>query len=1099
MEIRLRKPLALLVYLAVTGRPHSRDTLAEMFWPGYGSSDARANLRRGLSDLNRSLPNDWIESNRQTIALRQPSALWVDVADFRQLAKQRDEEPNLHDLERAIALYQGDFLAGFSLPDSPEFEAWQREKADVLTKEAAGVLDLLATTYASQGDSERALAHTRRRLGLDPFDESAHRALMRLYARSGQRAAALRQYEACALLLSEEMQLDPQPETTALWREIQADRVSAGQRAIDDDTHHAPRHPPRNLPAQTTPFIGRQTELAALARLLADPHQRLITILAPGGMGKTRLALATAAAEFARFPDGAFFVPLTAVESPSSLALAIAEAVGYTFQEDSRSLQHQLFDYLKRRKLLLVLDNFEHLLTGVDLIAELLQAAPAVRILVTSRQRLQLSGETVYRLEGMEVPQAEDEARGGNSALDLFVQRARQVQPGFEPTADDRQTIARICRMVGGIPLGIVLAAGWVDIFSPRQIAAELEQNLELLETDLHDVPARQRSMQAVLDQTWERLNETEQTTYMALSVFWQGFTYAAARVVAAANPAVLAGLANKGLLVCTSEGRYDLHELLRQYAASCLLSSPRHQTVHDAHAAYYLGVLASSEADLHGPRQQATLQEMMDERGNVRAAWQWARTNGQTDRLAPAVEALALFYFLRHRGVEGKEALESIANLLAAAGSEPLALARAFIWQGVFCQAFGQTKLADNLCRRSLQILDDLTEDGLDVRRESGFCLVVLGGLTWHVDIETARQQLEEGLALCQAVEDRWRSAFALRELGRTNMALGNYRRAHEQAQESLDIRRALGHRGDMTTSLAVLCWSALFLGWVDQARDYAQTRLAISREMESSAMISYALLDVAQVHLICGEYTDAQSVLGEARQMAATLDLRHHMSSLDLWLAETGVHLGRYEQAQRLAQNTLVVADEIGLRSHIGMALSWLGKVQLVHDGYAEATRLLADSARIFREIGQPFEEMPVYLLLGYAAQGSGDAERAWGYLHETLAWATRHEDAILLPWGLALAAHLYAATGEAEKAILYHTVVMGHPAVANSRWFHDVAGRELAAIAASLPPAVTAAAQERGKALDLRAAADELLVRVNLFTQAQNDPHTTTGNSP
>ena len=352
---------------------------------------------------------------------------------------------------------------------------------------------------------------------------------------------------------------------------------------------------PHNLPHQTTPFIGRQQELSHLAQLIDNPNTRLLTILAPGGMGKTRLALAAAAQQLTHFVDGGFFVPLAPLSSPDDIVTAIAENVRFSFY-GSEPPKQQLFGYFQERNVLLLLDNFEHLLDGAPLVADLLKAAPNVTVLATSREKLNLSGETVFTLSGMHFPTWETpEDALQYDAVELFMQSALRVRPDFELQTHDLTYLARICRLTAGMPLGIVLAAGWLDILSLERIAGEIQQGIDILETEQRDVPERHQSVRATFNYSWARLPTAEQSAFMKLSVFRGGFTTDAAQTVAAANVRSLRRLTNKSLVQALPDGRYDIHELLRQYAEEKLQSGGDADTIYATHKDYFGGFYAAT------------------------------------------------------------------------------------------------------------------------------------------------------------------------------------------------------------------------------------------------------------------------------------------------------------------------------------------------------------------------------------------------------------------------------------------------------------------------------------------------------------------------
>lgn len=391
-----------------------------------------------------------------------------------------------------------------------------------------------------------------------------------------------------------------------------------------------------NLSAQTTPLVGREAELAELQRLLERPNVRLVTIVGAGGMGKTHLAQETARQYLERTQDQVFFVALAPLSAAEGLATAIIDALGYPLQQDRRSPEQQLLDYVQRKKMLFVLDNFEHLLIGAGLVNDMLRVAPGVRILVTSREPLQLSGETLYRLGSLAYPeQASPVNVLDYAAVKLFIERARHLLLAFEPSAADHEAIVRICRLVGGMPLGILLAASWVILLSLPDIADEISQSLDFLEAELRDLPERHHSLRAVFTHSWRRLADAERTVFMRLAVFRGGFTRQAAQNVAGASLRTLRVLVNQSLLQVEQGERYTLHELLRQYAEIELEAAQQSAATREHHCAYYVDWLARRAGNLNGPRQAAALAEIETEVENVRLAWQWAVVHANSEQIA--------------------------------------------------------------------------------------------------------------------------------------------------------------------------------------------------------------------------------------------------------------------------------------------------------------------------------------------------------------------------------------------------------------------------------------------------------------------------------
>jgi predicted ATPase/transcriptional regulator with XRE-family HTH domain len=413
-----------------------------------------------------------------------------------------------------------------------------------------------------------------------------------------------------------------------------------------------------NLPAPTTPLIGREEELAELAQLLVDPATRLVTILSAGGMGKTHLAVAAALQQVERFADGVCWVALAPLTEARELVLAIAAALGLQLQ-GQRSPEQQVGDFLHARQLLLVLDNFEHLLEGAPLVGELLAAAPRLSILVTSRQRLKLSSETVLFLDGLRSPSEGSAAALDYPAVQLFLLHARRVVPHYQPGEQDVAGIVSICRLVYGMPLGILLAAVWAGVISPAEIAEEVGRDLGFLQADMPDIPARQRNLRAVFLHTWGRLSTAECQVFMRLSVFRGGATAVAAQRVTGATVDVLAGLIDKALLWRLPNGRYEVHELLRQFAAEQLagasaIKEDGQKGAQQQHSRYYLNLLDEQEQLLQGPQQRAALDAIRADFENMSVAWRWAVQEREFALLAPAIHALFLYCEVRGSVCDG-------------------------------------------------------------------------------------------------------------------------------------------------------------------------------------------------------------------------------------------------------------------------------------------------------------------------------------------------------------------------------------------------------------------------------------------------------------
>ena len=357
-----------------------------------------------------------------------------------------------------------------------------------------------------------------------------------------------------------------------------------------------------------TPFVGREIELSSLQELFNQGATRLVTIVAPGGMGKTRLAIEIAHRHLHDFPDGVWFVELAPIQAPEHIATAIIDTLALEFH-GSTDVWQQLLRYLQDKTMMLLLDSYEHLLPAASLVTEILQAAPGLSVIITSQQRLSLNAETVCPIGGLALAAGEGKDETPTSeAIELFTRTARRLRPDLEWSSDDVQQVAWICQAVEGMPLAIVLAASWIEVLSLPEIAAEIVRSLDFLSAELADLPRRHWSIRAVFETTWQRLNAREQAIFMKLSIFRGGFTRDAAQAVAGANLLVLKSLVGRYLVNRNSEGRYVIHELLRKYALEQLERGGRYDAAIRRHAKYYLALAQEGNLALTGPDQEIWL-----------------------------------------------------------------------------------------------------------------------------------------------------------------------------------------------------------------------------------------------------------------------------------------------------------------------------------------------------------------------------------------------------------------------------------------------------------------------------------------------------------
>ncbi|WP_029215400.1 AfsR/SARP family transcriptional regulator [Kallotenue papyrolyticum] len=978
LEVDTRKALALLAYLALERQAHSRETLATLLWPEYSTERAYANLRRTIWSLNRALGREMLEINRDTVLLPPEADLWIDVETFRErlaTPARHAHSPQqlcttcLAALSEAAQLYRSDFMLGFRLGGIQEFDNWQFMQAESLRQQLAAALERLVQGYSAQRDFAAALNYARRWLLLDPLHEPAHQWIMRVYVWAGQRSAALRQYQECVNLLHEQLGVEPQAETRELYHAIKdkhdlplpevllanehapSARPATPQIHESREEYHEEANDLASAAANLPPLVGREAELATIAEALqaddcrlltlvgreaelatiAEALQaddcRLLTLVGPGGVGKTRLALAALAEYGRQFRQGAAFVSCTAVPSSTVLISAIADAVRFSFYGIGDPLQ-QLTNYLRQRQMLIILDNFEHLTEATEVLRAIVTHAPQVKLIVTSIERLQISGEWVLDVPSLAVPPPGAEAEAERySAVQLFVNAARRLRSDFALDDAARPAVAQICRLVDGLPLGIELAASWIRSLACEEIAQEVERSLDFLATSLRDIPERHRSLRAVLDYSWNLLDQHERHVLLRLAVFPGSFDRHAAQAIADADLGMLADLIDKSFLRKNLAGRYELLSMVRHYTRAQLAADPTlERQAHQCHTSYYAELLRRWGPLLSSAQQSDALRAIGSELENIRAG-ALAATDYDLPALVPAfVEHPFFFYEIQSRFAEGLEYYTRLAERLTALPALDAAQQReqerlhatAQAYRGALRYRLGQYDLATELLEASLHAFQH-SNDAPGI----AFCLTYLGDIYCiRGDYDSAQQLLERARTLCSDVNDQHILGGVLLNLGVVAGTTGQYEVARQLFQESLQISRKLRNRWNTMKALINLGNVAYFLQEYDHSRYLTKTALEIAESLQHYYGLAVCLNNLGCIAYEQGQYEEARQLHERSCQIFSDIGYR-------LGMIYTYNDLGRVARAQ----------------GHPQTALSWLQKA-LREANELQATPLLLDT---------------------------------------------------------------------------------------------------------------------------------------------------------
>ena len=1067
-HFRSEKVLALLIYLAVEAeQPHRRSALAGLLWPDHPEREARHNLSQSLLRLRQAIKDQEatpsvLLATRQTIQLNPISDHWLDVTAFLGYLKTatagaENHSPDLQAMRQAVELYRGDFLSHFYLADSDLFEEWAITKREQLRQQSLEVLAWLVAYYEKQGEYEPAHHYAWRQVDLDPLNEANHRRLMRLLALSGQRNAALSQFETCRQLLEEELGIEPEAETTTLHRQIREGTLSRPPARITQ----ARTVPENNLPLLSTPFVGREQALAELTSLLTQPQTRLVTIVGPGGMGKTRLAIEAASRQLETFKAGVKFVALAPVNpadftgSINPLTATLAGTLGYPLRGGDTP-ENQLLAFLQDKEMLLVLDNFEHLVETAGFLSNLLSRAPQVKILVTSVVRLNLREEWLFTLAGMAIPTDEkiktsrvletSEVLASYDAVQLFWQRARQVQSDFDLPAHQAEVI-RICQLVEGMPLGIELAATWVRQMPCQVIVREIEKTIDFLSTNYRNVPERQRSLRAVFDHSWQLLSEAERAIMQQLCVFRDGFQREAAEAITGASLFQLSTLVDKSLLQIIPSGRYNIHEGLRLYAEEKLQQNPAlYEQVRDQHCRFYLKRFQQQEADLKGAQFLEARTLITIDIDNIRQAWRWAIERGNYSEIKHALESFRIYFEAQGWFLEGTILLDGLVAQLEpqstlVEGTDPvdissgvssnlLAQAQSIhIW---FRHNLGQQHApTEEIFQKSIAIL---RSGGDRTRQETAMSLLLFGLLVFHKgQYSQAITLLRESCELFDTCDDLWGKGVTLLGLGQTYFSLGQYLEAERLSRESIAILNHSGERFWVTFALSTLGRIAQVLGRYAQAETNFQTLLENRLELGARAGVAFTLKD-----------------LGDATRLQ-----------------------GKYEQAQDYYQRSIELATETGLRFAKVQALWGLGSLALDQGDYVRAKQFFQQSREFNKGANAPGIGLGGP---GWAALGLNDYLEAEHYFNEALQLAMQAQHVPLILDALTGLAQLLIHNGEQIHALELMVFILYHSTARQES--KDRISGSYTELVANLPPEVTATAQAQGQERTLEDVLAEIL---------------------
>ena len=947
LELPPGKTSALLYYLAQQSTWVPREDLLFLFWPDKEEARGRSNLRQLLTTIRRLEQLEDVQIERSRVRWQVPTDLHAFHAAI------TNEQTH-----RAVESYGGPLLDGFRLLDAPEFESWLELERDTLHQTWRDASTRYAGILREASRFEEAVGTLERLVDADPLDEQAFRALLTTLAENGRRTEAIRRFETFKERLQDELGVEPETGTLQVVRALrEAPPINPGRssplgtseiRSPHRETSlpmgderlipvegPRPSRPTRKLPTPSTPFIGRKDEHRELRTTLQKSSTSLVTIVGPGGMGKTRLAIAVARSLVTTFADGAALVPFAATEGPDQMEAVLAENLDFSFS-GKRDPRHELLGFLANKELLLVLDNLEQLTRDLSLLTDILEQCPHVKLLATSRERLNLRSERVYDLTGLRYPRSGADNLHTYDAVALFLETGRRVNRQLDERGVDLSLVAELCRMVQGMPLALTLAAAWLRVLSVQEVVHEIDQGLDLLQGEEHDLPDRHRSIRTVFETTWQQLSPKEREAWARLSIFQGGFTREAATVVAEVTLPLLLLLTNKALIT-REAGRFYLHPLVAKYGREQAKSLGFTANLRARHAEYYTDLMQQLGEALKGAEQMDALSKADQEFPNILAAWQSSLELPDLDRVIGTAFPLARYYGSRMLHGQGPATFDRAVEQLDGLPITPrqqIALARTLL------HASG----AGTEALRCLEIAGPLGDTFATAEAHGRLC--------GRGDVSDARAHFEASSALFDELTDEDGTARASLAFGWHLAMVGLYDESRHHFQQALDRFQRLGN--------AVLAAEALdrsavlhgISGDLAQSEELALRAGAIYRDLHLELRLADTYLTLGWAARMQGEFQKAESYI-EA-YIASGVDDAHGIA---LQRAELYYSKKDYDRAVTYAQEALAIHRKHGARNPFtARLLLRLGRIAIRQHDLRRARALLLEAFEIAVGLSAP-----------------------------------------------------------------------------------------------------------------------------------------------
>jgi predicted ATPase/DNA-binding SARP family transcriptional activator len=1041
---RLRKASELLKVLAITpGHRLQREQAMEQLWPDRPADAALNNLHQALR-VARAALSVTHEAGQRILVLRDgvlslcPNGeLWVDAEAFASAVREATVASGLADHLAARDLYRGELL-----PDD-RYADWAEAPREAVAQDYLTLLTRLAQLLEREGNREAATETLRELLQHDRADESAHRSLMRLYAVDDQRRMALRQYERLRAALARELEVEPSEESRQLYREILQGRIrpappsiaasAATSRGVgpgspaDQLESNRPlahrmvgrRH---NLPVQLSSFVGREREMREIERLLVS--SRALTLTGPGGAGKTRLAIEAAASQISAYQDGVWLVELAALSEPALVVQSIADVFDVREQQ-AVSLVDMVIRHVDDRRLLLLLDNCEHLVEACASTAQaLLTGCPNLRIMTTSRQSLRIPGEVLFRVPSLPVPDPDavmDPAElAPIDSVRLFVERAQAILPTFSLTARNAAAVARLCHHLDGLPLAIELAASRVAVLPVTAIADRLDDRFRLLVGGSRTALSRQQTLKATLDWSYNLLTEPQRRVLRALSVFVGGAPLDAVEIVSPGAGVgssdvlrLLGELVDQSLVTlddADAEPRYRLLETVREYGRDQLVELGEREATEAAHGTWALALADQAEAALPGPEWQVSLARLELDHDNLRAALDRS-LSADMDRALRLAASMWQSWLWHGYLAEGRR---SLGRALDGPPTPTVERARALVGLAALTIRSGETAAGARHADEAFAIYRGLG-DLLGACR----ALQVLGVTSWSEDdLGAAEKTYRLSLEIATEAGFGPGQAAALHGLAVVRWYAGDRREAEALNDKSLTLFRALSQTTELTPPMLDLGEILVPQPETGAVRMAFQETFAPFQDIATPTAVAYVLANRGMMRRMFGDIEGAMRDMEESLELSRAIGDERAVAHVLGRLGNLATAVGEFAQARDLLEECLAIRRRIGDSRGTGLAQGNLGNLAIAEGDLARAQALLDDSAAGFGRRGDMWGYGSALGNLASLALTKGDVGAALRLLQESLVAIRITGRARWIAWTLVQLAAVTTLDGQRER---------------------------------------------------------------------------------